>query len=362
MTTSSTPPRTRDAALSPERTGADPDAMMSASTGAIQILSLVLRHVRLVILTGIVLALVAGGLSMMRRRTWTSTASFTPQSARGERGGGVSGLAASFGISLSGAAPTESPQFYAELLTSEEILRRLAHMSFKVGQTPQPLPALLNIDIAEPERRDFETVKALRKMIEPRPNTRTGIIALSVKAPTAVLAQQLADSTIAAIDAFNLESARARAATERRVAEATLKEYRGELEAAELRYEDFLRGNRVTGSPALQMQNDRLERRVQSLQSIVTGLTSAYEQARIDEVRGAPAIRVIERPRVPVEPNARGTVKIAIMAAAAGSLIAMLIAIVIERIRHARRAGDADVEELIRASRAIFSRGAKNRS
>jgi hypothetical protein len=56
----------------------------------------------------------------------------------------------------------------------------------------------------------------------------------------------------------------------------------------------------------------------------------------------------LERPRVAVEPKARGTVRIAILAGVAGGLPALFVVIATERLRHAAVHGDADVKELLR--------------
>ena len=42
--------------------------------------------------------------------------------------------------------------------------------------------------------------------------------------------------------------------------------------------------------------HDRLERQVSVRQELVTAMAQAYEQARVDEVRNAPVITVIDQP------------------------------------------------------------------
>src|SRR5437660_12923811 len=62
--------------------------------------------------------------AVLTPRTYTVTTSLMPDS-RGV-GPSVSGLAAQFGIPVESGDPTQSPQFYLELLTSDEILRGVA--------------------------------------------------------------------------------------------------------------------------------------------------------------------------------------------------------------------------------------------
>lgn len=334
----------------------------SLSAGAVQLVNLCLRHARLILAMGAVAAVTAGMLSMMRARTWTSMASFTPQTSTPDRAG-VASLAASFGISVSGNTTAESPQFYSDVLNSNEILRRVAVKSYRVAGGSMPLPQILKTDQPDTNRQLFETVKELREMVNVTTNLRTGIVTLTVTSKSPELSQQLADSLTATVNAFNLESRQSRAGSEREFTEAQLAKYQRDLGEAETEYEAFLRGNRqISLSPSLQLESDRLQRRIAMLQSLVTSLTQAYEQARIDEVRRTPAIRMIERPRIPAEPNARGTIRIALLAGIAGTLLGLLVAVTRERLGYARRQGDPDIEELLRASRDLLPRGLGRRA
>lgn len=334
-------------------TSAEPAIAADGATGAIQLVTLLLRNVRLMAGLAIAAAVVVGAFSMMQARTFTSSASFAPQSATPDRAG-VASLAASFGIAIGGASTAESPQFYADLLMSDEILRRVAMLSYEADaatKTPVPLAGLLKVTLSDPDRSLEETLTRLRRMIVVRPNLRTSVVGVSVTAPSPALAQQLADSLLSSVNAFNLKSQQSRASAERHFAEGRLREYQAGLAAAEDEYEEFLRANRVINSPGLQLQSNRLQRHINMLQTVVTSLTSATEQARIDEVRSTPAIRVVESPRAPVNPNARGTVKKAALASMLGVLLGLVYLVLIERLRYARSAGDASIEELLKAAR-----------
>lgn len=76
-----------------------------------------LRHRWVVVGTSVVLAAVVVLWSLLLTpRTWTSTASFTPQAGE-QASGRLEGLASQFGVSLpSGGNASETPGFYADLL------------------------------------------------------------------------------------------------------------------------------------------------------------------------------------------------------------------------------------------------------
>ena len=78
-------------------------------------------------------ALLAGGIVWVLPRAWVSVASFIPETSNSSQ---VSGIAADLGIGT-GASVGESPDFYVELLRSDDVLRSIAPplSSTKIGAT-----------------------------------------------------------------------------------------------------------------------------------------------------------------------------------------------------------------------------------
>jgi uncharacterized protein involved in exopolysaccharide biosynthesis len=316
--------------LQPPRGVPNPDYRPGGSTGssssAAEFLLLLFRRARLI--GGLALggALALGIWTMTKPRMYTSRASFTPDRPA-QSPGGVAGLAASFGISLGASSTTESPQFYAELLESSEILRRVAARRFSRGPGDSVgLPTLVGVKAGSPEEAVEEALPILRRRTGIKPNPRTGVIGLEVKSESPEISRQIVVAYLESINAFNIENRNSRAAGERDFAQRQLAQYQKELAAAEDAYDAFLRTNRsCCASPDLQRQQSKLQRNIGMAQQVVTTLATAYEQARIDEVRSTPSIRVIERPRAPVVPDARGTLKNALYGGVAGLAIALAI-------------------------------------
>ena len=313
----------------------------------------------MVIGVGIVVGILVGVLSILKPHTYTTTSSFVPQAANNDRSA-VAGVAASFGIAVGGSGQTDSPQFYADMLTSDEILRPVVSASYKdpaaPNQQPVPLAKILNVDVSNPEQRVFTLEKTLRGMMDVSVNVRTGVVTVAMTTAYPTLSQQLSDSLLASLNAFNLAGRQSRAASDREFAEGRLETYQADLMRSEQAYEEFLRSNRVVNSPALELQRDRYVRKIGMLQQVVTSLTSTYEQAKIDEVRNTPAIRVLQQPRVPVEPNGRGTIKKVFLATMVGGLLALVFAATMERLSYARAAGDPAMSEFLSYFGSVFRR------
>lgn len=256
----------------------------------------------------------AAVIVLLTPRTYTSTASFFPETRRG--GGGLSSIAQQYGIALPGmgADAGQSLAFYVELVRSREILAQLLEDSVTVaaeaGARRRPLPDFLEIEATDPAERLEEGVFALRRMIRPLSNPNTGIVRIDVTSKSPVVSQALAARMLDLINEFNLRKRQSQGASERRFAERRLQEMTDSLQAAERRLQEFEQRNmQFATAPHLRMQQRRLMNDLASKQTLHTAMAQAYEQARVEEVRDTPVITALERPTVPVRPDSRGGVQ-----------------------------------------------------
>ena len=254
---------------SPGPTGPD-----ERTISLIAIANMMLRNRRLLVGLPLIVATIVCILALAWPRKYTAQASFMPQSET-EDASQFSGLAAQFGIDLGASAPGQSPQFYADLMKSREILGAVVETEYSVpAGSGQPLRVETLIQryghgAREVERGRFEAVKKLRKRIGVRVNTETGVLRVSIWARNAELARQIADRFLAEVNRFNQETRRSQAAEERRFAGERVLDGRVRLDSAELSLQQFLQHNRqFDASPLLTFEHDRLEREVSMRQQL----------------------------------------------------------------------------------------------
>jgi uncharacterized protein involved in exopolysaccharide biosynthesis len=298
--------RTRGSAPSPsglDRDQADEDLTL------VGILGFMLRHRRLILGTGLVAFLLVGVVALMRSRTYTSTARFMPQTSEGALSR-LSGLAATFGVSVPLTDAGSSPAFYADLLKSRDVLRRTVETPYafaaRADSVRGSLIELFEVRGDSPAARRDAAARQLLKSIEVRVGRETGTIDLEVATPWAELSQQVAARMIRLVSDFNLHRRQTKAGAERRFVEGRVTEAKDSLRAAEAELEGFLQRNReYRNSPQLLFAHDRLDREVTMRQQVYTSLAQSYEAARIDEVRNTPVITLMEPPDLPAKPDAR---------------------------------------------------------
>jgi uncharacterized protein involved in exopolysaccharide biosynthesis len=328
---------------------------------------MLLRQRTLILRTPVLLFLVVVLGSLMLPRTYSSRGVFMPNAAPGLESR-AAGLAAQFGFTLPGQDAGQSPDFYAELLRSRELLSNLVAAQYSFVATRGPffsreavtmrgnLMDILAIEDATPAQSREKGMAALLDMMNISTSPLSGTITVQLTTKWPELSRQIATRAIALVDEFNRTRRQSRAAEERTFVQERLNEAQRNLRASEDRMEQFLRDNRTfASSPQLVFENDRLQRDVAMRQQIMAGLTQAYEQARIDEVRNTPVITVVQRPEAPALPDRRRLVLKGLAAIVLGLMLGIGIALFREILMLTRETDQSSVEEYEALKRATFA-------
>ncbi len=264
-------------------------------------------------------------------RTFTSHASFMPQDTERTMSS-LSGLAAQLGVTVPTGGGGQSPQFYAELVTTPTILRAVVTERYRMsGEAADDGVTLLDLfgvggGGETPAMLEDEAIRELQERVSVRTSRLTDVVYLSVTVRDPGVAQGIARKIIEQVNRFNLERRQSQAVAERSFVEERRRAARTELRAAEDRLEAFLRKNRqFASSPQLLFTHDRLQREVATQQQVYTSLAQGYEQARIEEVRNTPVITVVQDPILPTRADRKRMVLKGMVAAVLGGLLGLFL-------------------------------------
>ena len=299
-----------------------------------------LRRRRAVLACALGCALVAGTVGLLRRRTWTSAATFMPQGRRNPAAG-LSGVAAQFGINVPTTDAGQSPGFYSDFVTSRTMFGALADTTFEVavgdGQQRTTLADIYDVHGATPALRREEVIRKLGDKVRATPAVKIGVVHMRVTAPTPRVAYEVARFILDRLNAFDLVTRQSQARAERQFMEARLDDSRMELRSAEDRLQGFLQRNRdYKNSPDLSFQADRFSREIQARQQVYASLAQAFEQAKIEEVRDTPVITIVEPPEIPARPDSRGLLASTLVALIGGAGLGALLAILLASLERER--------------------------
>jgi uncharacterized protein involved in exopolysaccharide biosynthesis len=305
-----------------------------------------MRHRVLVLGTAAIIVLLVAAKLLLSPRVYTTESSFIPQS--NSPTSNFSGIAAQIGIALPMAEPGRSPELYASLITSRQVLGAVVDTQFVLpGTGPITLVEHYESSGETPALRREEAMTSLEKNLETTVDATSGVVELRATATDPTLALMINQRVLDLVNQFNLHTRQSQAAMERRFTEGRLEEVRGELREAEDRQQRFLQRNRdYQNSPELLFQSERLAREVEFRQQLYTVLAESYERAKIDEVRDTPVITVVERPELPARPDRRGLVKWGMVSLILGLILGSILALIREALARTRSDEPAEYAEL----------------
>jgi uncharacterized protein involved in exopolysaccharide biosynthesis len=242
---------------------------------------------------------------LIRGPSFTSRASFIPQSRR--NASLAAGFAAQLGVALPGQDQTQSPNFYADLATSNLVLGAVADSGVPdARRRVVSLASFFEIQDDAPAITRARVISQLRSRVGTNVVQKTGLVELSVSTKDPTVSAAILQRIVGELERFNQGARRSQASAERRFTERRFDEVRSELNTAEERLVSFLQRNRDYGnSPLLAFEHERLQRDVQVKQQVFQTLSQAVEQARIEEVRDTPVLSIIEPPTPPPVRDAR---------------------------------------------------------
>lgn len=292
-------------------------------------------NLRVIVNTSAITAVLIVGVTLVLPRRYTARVVFGPDVV-GQPAQAISGLAAQFGFAFASGSES-SPEFYALLAQSWPVLLGTAESQYHVEHwySLHPWLGTIAMDESYGELSGFErdgtsrtrekAVEHLRRTIAVSVDRPSGTVEVRVRSRWPDLSQALGLRVVDLVDSLNIEMRTARAAKEREFVEARLAEVTDSVHVVEEELEDFLKRNReFRAAPELLFQYNRLERVLQDRQSLRASLRQGLEQARIEEVRNTPVIRVIEAPRAPGVPDRRYLVIRAILAAGLGAVLGVV--------------------------------------
>jgi len=300
-------------------------------------------HRRLSVILLLVATVVGAILAFVLPTRYEAAVTLSPaveNNSRLQFGGALASLGGQLGLDLSGGRT--QLRFYPKLISSYWFLSRL---------TRQPAPTTTLFELLEDRppdstRADYArlmdgAVSRLGRLIGVDLDERANVFTFSVRLPTREAALATASNAAALITEFNTHVRRLQASDNRRFVEQQADSARQELSAAEDAEATFLQRNKsYEQSPQLSLEYQRLQRHVSLLQDVYVTLARNLEEARIDEVREAPVLTVVDPPHVAwrrAEPDRRRVVFTTVGVVAAALLLWFLFHREIPSLRNGRQ-------------------------
>jgi len=308
-------------------------------------LNVLLRWKRVLVALPVSAAVLTAAITLLLPRKYVAYASFVPAQTTPAIGGQLGTIAASFGIDglsqLASGSGSLTPQFYADLLRSRELLHETIVTRYSVdGATPFTGTI---VDYADPwtkapRERELDAIEYFeRRMLSVTAERTTGVVALHVKTKNPLLSEAVAQRMLDLVNEFNLRRRQTQATAERDFVERRAEEAQAALRDAEGALARFQAANRgYEDSPQLLAQETQLQRQVMLAQQLFTSLSQRLETSRLEAVRNTPMVTVIDRPDGLAVKAKRYVVLKTLLAGLLGFVVAVIGVFTIERVRRSQ--------------------------
>ena len=244
------------------------------------------------------------------------------------------GLASQFGIDLLPMQnQVEWP--YPEIIKSRTLARSILKRkfdSYKYGKEKSLQGILLNESVPENQKiAETLAINNLLNSISVSKSKKGGFYTLRVTTFEAKLAADIAAVIIDELDKNQREKNNAKVRDTRTFIEERILEIGKELNTAEESLKVFReRNRRITNSPSLLLEEERLIREVAVLTGVFTTLKQKLETTKIDEVKDSDYVIVLDPPEVPLERSAPNRSQIVILSGFSGISLALFLIFLVE--------------------------------
>ena len=226
--------------------------------------------------------------------------------------GGLAGLASQFGVNVPTGAQADlsSPSLYPELLRSRTFAEKILDKEFYLDKYDKKLSLLAILTHGDEEPnvgQDQLIVDAVKKLNDDvlafDQDSKGTFRVIKVTTEDPLFAKELADVVLAELEALNRYFKSETVSEKNTFIENRIASVAGDLEGSEQTLKDFKERNRQISSPALQLEQERLERDVEVQKGIYLTLKQQLELAKIEEVQQTSVVQVLDRPTVAYKPS-----------------------------------------------------------
>ncbi|HJP61408.1 MAG TPA: hypothetical protein VJ865_15480 [Gemmatimonadaceae bacterium] len=304
--------------------------------------------------TALFAAVLTSTILLALPKKYVTTVSFIPVASplASMAAAGLGGLASQLGVSLPGADPSLSPDFYANLLSTPDVQRPLVETPHVVRTGADTVRGsfiqLYDINKGDSGKTIAEALRVLSgRVMRVSFDRQTSVVQVSITTKWRDLSFQMAQQVLTLVNEFNLNRHQQQNAEQQRFLGERVAVAQTELRAAESTLENFLLRNRsYQNDPSLLFAHDRLQQEVTLRQNVYMMLLQGFEQARVEAVRTTPSISVVEQPRLALRFERRGILFKAVFAFIIGTLVAYLLVLLRASIDEARANRDPAAEML----------------
>lgn len=231
--------------------------------------------------------------------TFRSEAVVLPEVDKSKLGGlgGISELAAMVGVS---GGEGSLVKLYPTIARSEAVLMDVIYKKYRTKEFTDSVTLIQFWKIDGPtEGLMYErALKKLRQDVEVALEIKTSVLTIALETTEPQLSADIVNEIVKKLDEVIRTKRKTNATEQRKWIESRLEEVKMDLEHSENNLKEFREKNRrITDSPKLLLEQERLLREIQINSALYLELKRQYELIKIEEIKNVPIISVLDQAR-----------------------------------------------------------------
>jgi uncharacterized protein involved in exopolysaccharide biosynthesis len=245
----------------------------------------------------------------------------------------LSNIAALTGVYLNTGSGNVDPSDYLDkVIQDKEFLQKLLIKKWYYNDDSLFLFQILKIKIKPGEqansyiilKKQLDYIRGNKVVVNVK-DKRTGILTLTVNAPTAQLAFDINNQVLSQLSEYILNSIKSQAKNKREFIEGRISEVKKDLERYENMLATFKEKNMLSSSPKVVLEDMRINRQIALNQELYIQFQKQYEMAKVEELNDQSQIQVIKSPELPVGRIAPNRIQIVFIGLLLGVVFGVLV-------------------------------------
>lgn len=246
-------------------------------------------------------AIVTLGINLLLPDYYRSTAVLLPETEKAKLSAlsQFTNIAALAGVSIPGS---EIARLYPAILTSETVLRSIIEKRYHTAKAPEPIDLIQYFDLNEPTPSENmeAALRRFREVLSAGYDAKTSLVTVSLTLGEPQLTSDVLNNLVSSLDAFMRLKRVTTASEQVKWIEVRLKQVGQDLTSSEDSLEAFRAKNRrVTDSPKLLLEQERLLRNVQVNSTVYVELKKQLELAKLEEIKNLSIVNILDPARPP---------------------------------------------------------------
>lgn len=264
---------------------------------------------KLFIINGTILVVAVAYLLLFVKPYFDTTVTILPSyGAQSSTLAQFSGLASLAGVNLGQGSSTA---IYQQLVTSESVLKPVIYKKYKTEEYPDSVDLIKYFKIepnkslpkSQQQRGMFLSVYTdfVKSRLKTNLDAVTNVLTLTVRMPEGELSADVTNSIAKSLDRYIRTQLKYNAKEQLLYIQKRIGQVQDSLRLAENELTEFQIKNKATSqSPQLQLEEARLQRNVTILNNVYLQLQQQLELARIDAIKDAPVLNIMESANDPI--------------------------------------------------------------